>query len=113
MLTLLLTFGGISFLLLIFGVLYAVRIALLPFKDTWKSVVVGDGATAAGMSALIALFGFWFGLNVWQAAALAIVPWWCLALTGLPMILGQVEKTELRKLDMHILRVEERDDDRA
>jgi hypothetical protein len=107
MLTLLLEFGTVSFLLLVFGVLYAVRIALLPFADTWKSVVVGDGATAAGMSALLALFGYWFGLDTWQVAVLVTVPWWCLALTGLPMIGGQETKHELRKLDMHALRSEE------
>lgn len=109
---LLLTFGAVSFLLLTFGVLYAVRIALLPFEDTWKSVVVGDGATAVGMSGLIALFGYWFGLDLLQVAILAIVPWWCLALTGLPMIGGQEVKGKLRKLDAQALE-KEGDDDRA
>ena len=103
----------ISFLLLIFGVLYAVKIALHPLEDTWKSVVIGDFATAAGMTALLALCGYWYGLRFEQVAVLTTIPWWCLALTGLPMIAGQVEKHEIRKLDAHVLAVEEGDDAHA
>jgi hypothetical protein len=100
----------ISGLLLTFGVLYAIKIALKPMEDTWKSVVVGDSATAAGMSALIALCGYGYGLSFEQVMVMSAIPWWCLALTGLPMIGGQVEKHEIRKLDAHALAVEGEDD---
>jgi hypothetical protein len=104
---------GVSFLLLLFGVLYAVRIALRPFAigRTWISVVIGDAATAAGMSALLAYFGYRFGLLPWQVAILAAIPWWCLALTGLTMIGAQVEKHALRANDIQALKAEEDESD--
>jgi len=105
---------GVSFLLLLFGVLYAVRIALRPFAigRTWVSVVIGDAATAAGMTALLAYFGYYqFELAVEQVAILAAIPWWCLALTGTPMIGAQYEKHSLRANDVQALKVE--DDDNA
>ena len=76
--------------LVIFGILYAIRIALRPFPPhrTWLSVVVGDAATDVGSSlALWSLTGDW---------RLCLVPWIAHALTGGPMIIGQVLKHYLQ-----------------
>lgn len=102
----------LSLLLLVWGAIYTVRIALRPFPvgKTWQSVVLGDATTAAGMSGLIALFGYEFGLGFYQVAVLAAIPWWCLALTGLPMIGGQIVKHELRVRDAQAHAIEDMDD---
>jgi hypothetical protein len=76
-----------------FGVLYALFIALRPLsaRYTWLEVVMGDAATDAGMSALL-----W---RLTHDRRVVIVPWMCHALTGSPMILGQVLKHKLQEDD--------------
>jgi len=68
------------------GNAYAIKIALRPFPDhlTWLSVVVGDAFTDLAMSALI----WTYTGSVW----LALIPWCTHALTGGPMIVGQIIK---------------------
>jgi hypothetical protein len=76
-----------------FGVLYALFIALRPLsaRYTWLEVVVGDGMTDLGASALL-----W---RLTHDKRAVIVPWVCHALTGSPMILGQVLKHKLQEDD--------------
>lgn len=77
--------------LFVFGVLYSALVALrpLPARFTWLEVVIGDAITDMGTSALI-----YRGTRDWR---LALAPWICHALTGLPMILGQVLKHKLQE----------------
>ena len=74
------------FVWLIFGMVYAGIIALRPFRPglTWLSVVVGDGLTDIGSGMLLyALTG---------SLMIAVVPLLFHAMTGGPMIAGQVLK---------------------
>lgn len=88
-----LTLTAIAAGLFTFGVGYAYRIAVKPFPPhrTWLSVVVGDTATDVGMSLIL-----YVQTGDWRLAA---VPWFSHALTGLPMILGQVVKHQIMDLD--------------
>lgn len=79
-------FVGICAVLLLFGIIYAIYIAIKPFKPkfTWASVVIGDLATDLGSGAILWLFtGDLF---------LAALPFICHGLTGGPMIVGQITK---------------------
>jgi hypothetical protein len=75
--------------LAVFGVLYALRIALRPFPPrlTWLEVVIGDGITDIGMSVVL-----WLLTHDWRVC---LVPWVAHGLTGLPMIGFQVLKHRL------------------
>jgi hypothetical protein len=79
-----------------FGVLYALTVALRPFpaRYTWLEVVVGDAATDLGASALL-----W---RLTHDRRALIVPWICHALTGSPMILGQILKHKLQEDDAKV-----------
>lgn len=81
-----LRFISICAVLLIAGIGYAYYIAKrpLPPKLTWFSVLIGDFVTDVGMGALIYLLT--------ENLFLALIPFICHALTGGPMILGQLIK---------------------
>ena len=68
------------------GVYYALLIARRPFPAglTWLSVVIGCSFTNAAISVVL-----W---ELTHDLAAALVPWGCYALTGIPMILGQILK---------------------
>lgn len=79
--------------LLSFGIAYAYRIAIQPFRarNTWLSVVIGDAATD------IASFAF---IYIWtRKLSLALIPIISHLITGLPMIIGQLIKHKLFDLD--------------
>ena len=81
-----LRFIGLCATLLIFGITYAYIIARKPFKPqlTWASVLIGDLVTDIGTGAIILLLT--------ENLFLAGIPLICHALTGGPMILGQITK---------------------
>lgn len=81
-----LRFIGISAALFLFGIAYAYIIAWKAFKPelNWLSVLIGDFVTDIGMGAIILLMV--------EDLFLAAVPFMCHALTGAPMILGQITK---------------------
>lgn len=76
----------VACILLVFGVIYAFYIAIHPFapRHTWLSVVIGDAATDLGASAML-----WM---LTRDRNIILIPWVAHALTGLPMILGQLLK---------------------
>lgn len=79
--------------LLSFGIAYAYRIAIKPFRarNTWFSVVIGDAATDIGSFAFI---------YIWtKKINLALIPIISHLITGLPMIIGQLIKHKLFDLD--------------
>jgi hypothetical protein len=78
-----LTIAAITFIL---AVIYAIRIAFIPFRDhlTWLSVVIGDSLTDAFSSLVI----YHLTGDIWLAA----LPWIAHTITGGPMITGQVVK---------------------
>lgn len=76
--------------MLVFGLIYAVAIAIWPFKakNTWKSVVIGDFVTDVGDWAILLLLTG----NIW----ISLTPFICHLLTGGPMIGGQILKHALQ-----------------
>jgi len=87
-----------SVALLCFGAAYAVYVARrpLPPGKTWIEVVIGDGITALGMSIILVLLtAHCQDAEWWIPALVALVPFWCLGLTGLPMIVGQIIKNHI------------------
>ena len=88
--------------LTVFGWLYAYRIAVRPFPPhrTWLSVVVGDAATDAGASAALLVLS--------RDRRLALIPWIAHALTGAPMIVGQVLKHHIMASEARALETYDR-----
>lgn len=77
-------------LFVVFGIPYAILVALKPFRPglTWLSVLIGDGVTDLGTGAqLLLLTG---------DPVLACLPLLNHILTGGPMILGQILKHRLQ-----------------
>ena len=76
-------------LLFVGGIGYAIRVVRRPPRPglTWVSVVIGCFFTNAAISILV-----WELTQDWRAAL--VVPWGCYALTGGPMIMGQVLKNQ-------------------
>ena len=82
--------------LLLFGLWYARRIYLRPFRPglTWLSVVLGCEATLVGMAGLLwGTLHFVLGADRWLAALVALgVPHAAFVRTGAPMSLFQLHK---------------------
>lgn len=93
----------IAFVLFIFGGIYAILIAIRPFKPslTWLSVLFGDLVTDVGSWAILLL--------ITGNLYVALIPFMCHILTGGPMILGQVLKHKLQN-GGHVVIDEELDD---
>lgn len=87
---------------LFFGLPYGILVATRPFRPrlTWLSVVFGDLATDLGMAGLLLLLT--------EDLFIASIPFLCHALTGGPMIAGQILKHALQNGD-HII-IEDDDD---
>lgn len=84
-------FDLILLLLLAVGIVYAVHIYKNPPKEGWTfvSVIIGDGITDIGMSALIATV--LMEMDYWEPLwGLVFIPWLCHGFTGIPMIIGQL-----------------------
>lgn len=82
-----------------FGVAYAWRIATKPFDvgKTWQSVVIGDAVTDCGSSLVL-----WVALERYipgrrNRLAICLIPWISHAITGLPMIVGQLLKDRFER----------------
>jgi hypothetical protein len=99
--------------LLLFGLWYARRIYLRPFRPglTWLSVVLGCEATLLGMAILLwGTLHFLLGVSAGPAALVALgVPHAAFVLTGAPMILFQLHK-DGRFVEQAFEMVGERDD---
>lgn len=96
-----LRFIGICGILLIFGIVYAILIARKPFppKWTWVSVTIGVGITCFGIGEILWIFtGNYF---------LTFVPIIGFALTGGPMIVGQITKHILQNGGVVIIEEDE------
>ncbi len=77
-----------------FGIIYAIKIAIRPFDtgETWKSVVIGDGMTDVGSGMLLWVLLEQYISNWKTRLGLCLIPLFSHALTGGPMITGQVLK---------------------
>lgn len=76
----------LALIVFIIATLYATFIAFRPFPDhlTWLSVVIGDSLNDLFLSLVI----FHLTREIW----LALLPWLAHAITGGPMIGGQIIK---------------------
>lgn len=85
-------------LMLVFGVWYAMRIALHPFKwgKTWQSVAIGDLATDVGTGTIL-----WIVLKSYvprlPRLLICFLPVLSHGLTGGPMIVGQILMDQIDK----------------
>jgi hypothetical protein len=90
--------------LVVFGVVYAVLVALQPLRPTWFEVVIGVAVTLIGASLMafdLYRLGTWWAVGAFWAA---------FALTGGPMIVGQIIKANYFRREAADLIVREGND---